>query len=242
MLTRDRVTSGSSATPPRDAAPSAPRAGRQSWLAATITLLAAAAITTTILIVRGDRAGAPATAPNPTAIPEPTSTPTATGRPAACPVTQLEISVSDTGRGEGGMGHSSSALVFRNIGAATCVLRGYPGVTGLDARGRGVAPARQTLRGYLGGLDPAATTPPTVTLAPGRSASALVEALNAAPDGTACTPFPALRVGVPGGQASVTVPWGNASGCAHLQVHPFVPSSDGHMDPVAPDRGGWHGA
>jgi hypothetical protein len=135
------------------------------------------------------------------------------------------------------MGHSSSALLFRNVGGTTCVMRGYPEITGLDARGRAVASARHTLRGYLGGLDPATPAPPTVTVAAGRVAAALVEALNAAPDGTACTPLATLRVGVPGDPGSRAVTWGDASGCARLEVHPFVPSADGHMDPVDPNHG-----
>jgi hypothetical protein len=159
-----------------------------------------------------------------------TPAPATTGTgPAACTLAQLTISVSNVDRADAGMGHSSSALLFRNVGATTCRLRGYPTVAALDAHGRTVETAAASLRGYMGGLDPSATKPPTVNLAPGQAASALVEALNANPDGRACRPFPALRVTPPGVTGSHTVGWGAASGCAHLEVHPFVPGASGRM-------------
>lgn len=165
----------------------------------------------------------------------PSAGPTATVAPstpapppaAGCTLGQLSISVSNVDRGDAGMGHSSSALLFRNIGSAPCEMSGYPAVTALDKHGRVVATAKTSLRGYMGGLD--ANRPPTVRLAPGQSASALVEALNANPDGSGCRLFAMLRVTPPGASGSTTVAWGRASGCANLEVHPIVPGASGRM-------------
>src|SRR5205814_6518113 len=83
--------------------------------------------------------------------------------------------VVSAGGQDSGSGHRSVVLVFTNAGSQPCRLTGYPGVAGLDTGGSQVAQAQRTPKGYLGGL--ASGRPPVVTLPPGQSASALVEAL-----------------------------------------------------------------
>jgi hypothetical protein len=144
---------------------------------------------------------------------------------AAMPRCRRPIARVSVGHWDAGSGHRSVALVFTNTGAQPCRLSGYPGVAGLDAAGSQVAQARRTLHGYLGGLS--AGSPPVLTLAPGESASALVEALafNAS-DGSACTAFGGLLVTVPDDTASTRLPW-DSDGCSDLQVHPVVSGTTG---------------
>jgi hypothetical protein len=171
----------------------------------------------------------PSSAPA-TGSPTSTSSQTPTGtQPAGqaggslCRKAGLTVSV---GPVEGASGHRSVPVLFTNIGAQPCRLRGYPGVAAVDSNERQVAQAKRTLHGYMGGLA-TGTTLPTVTLLPGRSASALVEALafNAS-DGSACTAYYGLLVTAPDDTESTRLPWGN-DGCSDLQIHPVVPGTSG---------------
>lgn len=123
-----------------------------------------------------------------------------------------------------GSGHRGVALILTNTGGRACRVSGYPGVGGLDAGGKRVQ-ARQTPGGYLGGLG--SGSPSTVTLVPGASASALVEALafNAS-DGSACAAFGGLLVTVPDDTVVTRLSW-QTDACSDLQVHPVVPGTTG---------------
>jgi uncharacterized protein DUF4232 len=118
------------------------------------------------------------------------------------------------------------ALVFTNTGSVACRLHGYPTVAALDGHDAQVALATQTKNGYMGGLA-AGKAIPDVTLSPGGSASALVEALafNAS-NGSACTAYAALLVTPPNETHSARLAWTN-DGCSDLQVHPIVPGVTG---------------
>jgi hypothetical protein len=72
--------------------------------------------------------------------------------------------------------------------------------------------------------------PPVVTLAPGDTASAIVEGTDM-PVGTAtsCPTYPALLVTPPDAQQSVTVAVG-IEGCSHILVHPVVAGTSGDLD------------
>jgi hypothetical protein len=154
-----------------------------------------------------------------------TTTPEPSPSPAKNAGCRLTVTISDSGREQGGAGHSSTALLLRNNGSAPCSVHGYPAVIALDPAGRTVAEARQTTSGYMGGLS--SGQPPAISLAPGQAASALFETLNANSDGTACQPFAVLRVTPPVPQSEpVTVTWGLA-GCADPQIHPVVPGDTG---------------
>jgi hypothetical protein len=149
--------------------------------------------------------------------------PTASAQPGECTIIDLNITV---GGGDAGAGHRSVALIFRNTATATCQLRGYPGVAALDGQGTQVEQAQRSPAGYLGGLK--GTTVPTVDVAPGQTASALVEALASGPGGASCTGYRGLLVTPPDETHSVrlALTW---DGCSNLQIHPVVPGDTGQQ-------------
>jgi Protein of unknown function (DUF4232) len=137
---------------------------------------------------------------------------------AACRRADLQLSL---GSGDAGSGHRSIALIFTNLGARACRIAGYPGVAALDAGGAQVAQAKRTPRGYLGGLPAGARAQP-ITLRPGQSATALVEATAFDPaTGASCTAYQGLLVTVPDDTAPTRLAWSTDS-CADLQVHPVL--------------------
>jgi hypothetical protein len=87
---------------------------------------------------------------------------------SACRAEVLEVRL---GRGEGAAGTVFIPIVFTNTGPVSCTLRGYPGVSSVDVKGRQIgAPAKRL---------PQRVT--TVVLAPRGSARAvfgLTQALN----------------------------------------------------------------
>jgi hypothetical protein len=91
----------------------------------------------------------------------PQPTPAGRAAPAACRTGQLTGTLR-FGPGSGSAGHMTGALLLRNAAAAACTLRGYPGVSFVDARGHqlGIPAERQ---GASGG---------TVTVRPGKAAGA----------------------------------------------------------------------
>ena len=139
-----------------------------------------------------------------------------------CTSKELQISIGEAGAA---LGHFGAPPLFRNVGNRSCELSGYPEVIGVEAAGGAVVPARHSLAGYLGGIR--AASPPTVTLAYGEVASALIEATNV-PEGDAesCPEFERLRVSPPGDPTStkIDVSFYNCSG---IEVHPVVPGSTG---------------
>ncbi|GIF06886.1 DUF4232 domain-containing protein [Actinoplanes siamensis] len=145
-----------------------------------------------------------------------------TGGTPSCRISQLAVSI---GGQQGSAGHSAGAIRFRNAGPNACRLHGYPGVAALNSVGKQVAQAQRTPRGYMGGLGAGQHTPTTVTLAPGHTASALVEAENAAPDGSSCGATPALLVTPPDETHRVKLSW--QGGCSSFQIHPVVPGDTG---------------
>jgi hypothetical protein len=86
----------------------------------------------------------------------------------ACRAEVLEVRL---GRGEGAAGTVFRPIIFTNTGPLSCTLRGFPGVSSVDARGRRIgAPARRS-----------PGTVRTIVLPPHGSASAaygLAQALN----------------------------------------------------------------
>jgi hypothetical protein len=144
--------------------------------------------------------------------------------PAECTVAHLSINL---GEGGAGSGHRSAALMFRNTGSKTCRLHGYPGVAALDAHGTQIEQARRTPSGYLGGLKPAASAP-IADIAPGQSASALLEALAFGPGGRSCAPYAGLLVTPPDETRSVRLAW-SGDGCSNLEIHPVVPGDTGQQ-------------
>lgn len=135
---------------------------------------------------------------------------------AAPPCTGSALRVT-VGRVDAGAGQRNVPVVFTNVSAAACTLRGYPGVAGLDAAGRQLTQAERQQ-----------ATSTAVRLAPGGSASAAVHAA-AIPSGTATAcpgDYRALLVTPPDTRMStrvtVTLPW-----CGGLSVRPVVPGTTG---------------
>jgi Protein of unknown function (DUF4232) len=202
-----------------------------------------AAISITGLLATGCTSGTKSPAANPattTFAPVTTSTvPTTTATSASTttssaasdgpPCRDGQVSVSDGGGGAG-LGHEDQVILFTNQSKSICTLSGYPGVAGLDAQGNQVVQAERTLDGYLGGLQNDATTPPTVTLAPGQTASAIVEGTdNPVGSAISCPNYPALLVTPPNLTYSVRLTVG-LPGCSPIEVHPVVPGTSGRSD------------
>jgi hypothetical protein len=162
-------------------------------------------------------------------VPTSRSTTTTPAGSAAPPCHDGQIAVSDAGGGAA-LGHEGQVILFTNNSQSTCTLSGYSGVAGLGAQGNQVVQAERTLSGYMGGLATGATTSPIVSLAPGQSASALVEGTDV-PVGsaTSCPSYPALLVTPPNLTVSVQVTAG-LPGCSPIQIHPVVPGSSGRAE------------
>ena len=147
----------------------------------------------------------------------------------ACTTAELRI----TWKGiAGGLGHAGLVLLFENTGGG-CVLRGYPGVDGVDGQGNVTVQAGQTPNGYLGGPDTVGSEAAAIVLATGQVASALIEGSGPV-SGDACPRYEALLVTPPGETSSVRL-LVQSSFC-HLEVHPVVVGATG--DASAPGSDG----
>jgi hypothetical protein len=120
----------------------------------------------------------------------------------ACAGSQIVITLTRTGALGGQAG---GYLTFTNKGANTCQITGWPSVTGVSRTGASavLAHAQSTMFGAWQYSSPA----PTVTLAPGASAYAVVAADdNPVGSATSCpAPYVELRVTAPGSPAATTV-------------------------------------
>jgi len=161
--------------------------------------------------------------------------PTTADAAARCQNGQLAVTVLGNGAAAGSVGQ---VIGFINVSKVACTLTGYPGVAGLDAQGRQVAQAQRQLMGMLGGLANGATAPPAVTLAPGQSASAMVEGTdNPVGTATSCTYFPSLLVTPPNltQPTKVTIALSGSTiagfpGCSGLRVDPVVIGHAGRLN------------
>jgi hypothetical protein len=152
--------------------------------------------------------------------------PTTASAGSSLTCTGAQLSVKETSP-DASLGHRAYVFVFTNKGAATCTLHGYPGASVTDTTGKVVADAQRTLVGYESGP----TTITTVTLAPGASASAVVEWDAAADAGAVCP-------GTKGGHLLVTPPNTTVSTgfalpndlCSDFQVHPVLPGTSGRAN------------
>ena len=150
---------------------------------------------------------APGTAASATTTARATATP-GTPSPAspasveACAVSQLKVSLSNTGALAGQAG---GYLKFTNHSRTPCRMTGWPVVIALTAAGTAtpLRHARSTMFGAWHYTAP----PPAMTLKPGDSAYAVVEADNQPAGNNAHCPAPyvRLRVSPPGDSGSVTV-------------------------------------
>lgn len=124
-----------------------------------------------------------------------------------CGVSDLYLSM---GRKEGAAGSLYWSIRFTNTGTTSCALRGYPGVSVLDTAHHQTGPAA-TRSGRSYG---------TVTLAPARTASAVVRTTNGPVGGPCLHTGSYLRVYPPASRTATLVPaaWTICSGV--FQVGP----------------------
>jgi hypothetical protein len=180
----------------------------------------------------GDRTtGTTGTTSSPTADPADSTAPTRAGKASKsgsatastgsgatgtrCHTSELRASV---GRNDPGAGQENFPLVLTNTSQRTCTLRGFPGAAFLDASGKQLGP------------DPkrSSQTPTTVTLAPGRSASAGMTFSNPEVSGAKSATPASLLITPPDEKASLKVKWtqgdvpvsGNASSVSLTVVRP----------------------
>lgn len=160
----------------------------------------------------------PATGPSPTA----TTSPNGAG--STCLTNELSVRL---GVAQGAAGSTYRPIVFTNTSAHPCTMGGYPGVAFIDTH-TGQQVGTPASRGSQ-------QTPRAIRLAPGASASAVLQVVNPFnyPTGT-CRPQPvtAVRVYPPGNTTATDLPLAGAAtacstGVTQLQVQATVPGSTG---------------
>ncbi|WP_448811163.1 DUF4232 domain-containing protein [Agromyces bauzanensis] len=156
-------------------------------------ILAGPGLTMTALVVllTGCTGGtAPSTPPATSAPASPSATPTTTptsgpvdpNAPAGqCADDALQVTISAP---DSGAGSSYYELSFTNTGGASCELRGAPGVSVVDASGTQLGEAADQVND---------DAPPTLTLEPGASVTATLQATNIEPDGGPLTNCPVVH-------------------------------------------------
>ena len=122
------------------------------------------------------------------------------------------------GGSEAGAGNIYTTLVLRNVGHATCVMRGYPGLSLLDRQGHQLGrPAERTV-----------VPTHTIVMRPGGTASTVIHTLNPGVGTTACLgPSATLRVYPPDQRKSLLVPVRLSECLGVLEVRPLVAGSAG---------------
>lgn len=129
------------------------------------------------------------------------------------------------GESNGAAGTIGQVILFKNVSGTSCVLHAFPGVAGLDSSGNQIAQATRVVN--LAPFTGSTASLPTVTLAPGDTASALVFGSDV-PTGTAtsCVNYAALLVTPPNAFQSVRVTT-TLPGCAGLRVGPVYSGTTG---------------
>jgi hypothetical protein len=156
-----------------------------------------------------------------------TSTQAAGGGSAAgdCTGGQLTLKIA---QGSSGMGHTGSVLVFTNTGSSTCSLSGYPGAEVTDDGQYNWASRMNATR--VSGVNVG-----TVSLAPGASASAMLEWDVNPSTGAGDQASAANCAGMAGGYLEITAPNTTVTHkseppldmCTQLQVYPVVAGATG---------------
>jgi hypothetical protein len=136
----------------------------------------------------------------------------------ALPCARDDLTVSVNSEGTGG----PSRVQFLNASTAPCAIEGYPGVR--PQRGSTLLPeALHTMVGSGGGVTKV-PAPPIVVLAPGDTASAIIDAAD--PSAAPCAQPPdRLDISLPATGRVAVLPF--AGGACRLQVHPIVAGISG---------------
>jgi hypothetical protein len=152
------------------------------------------------------------------------TTTTASTQPSTPNCTTAELQVT-AGMGSGAAGTIGQVILFANSGTTACLLHGFPGVAGLDNAGNQIVQASRELNNapFTG----SESSLPTVQLAPGDTASALVLSSDV-PTGsaTSCVTYASLLVTPPNATQSVHLSV-QMPGCAGLRVGPVSTGTSG---------------
>lgn len=120
------------------------------------------------------------------------------------------------------MGSQYTPIIFTNVGATTCTLDGHPGVSFVDAAGNQVGESATRVGGST----------PTVTLAPGDQAYALMNYHDPGLfEGCAPAPTTSLKVYPPDEYDAITIPFASSLCTAPLSQPELT------IDVVAPGSG-----
>ncbi|BEP15563.1 hypothetical protein acdb102_38740 [Acidothermaceae bacterium B102] len=124
-----------------------------------------------------------------------------------------------------GLGHAGWVITVVNVSASACTITGFPAVTLLASHDVPAIVATPTRAGYLGGVAGSGALP-SVVLAHGHTASALLEGLDAPLGNDACPTSWGVKVRLPGSVTTVRLRFAVGL-CASVQIHPFVPGDKG---------------
>jgi hypothetical protein len=142
------------------------------------------------------------------------------GGTAACTGSEIKVNV---GQSSAGMSHDALPLVFTNVSSQSCTMQGYPGAAIM--RGSTVVlNSTRSLNGYVGD-ERQLSSAPLVTLAPGATASAMLEWVVDAGETCYTSGSGTLEVTPPNttsttGLTSLTA--GSGGVCASFEIHPVV--------------------
>ncbi|HEX2902715.1 MAG TPA: DUF4232 domain-containing protein [Jatrophihabitans sp.] len=139
---------------------------------------------------------------------------------AACGNASLDYGITPT---QGAAGTGSFVLLYRNHTAATCTLRGYPGLDAMSSAGYVITHAVRTVSGSAGGASHGVQT---ISIPPHGFASATVEWKNFNPVTSGSCRFSA-GVNTIAPNTTKLVPFHRAVSICSLQVHPVVPGWTG---------------
>jgi len=175
----------------------------------------------------GSSTGAPASSSTGSGGAGPTTTPVADGVPA-CTSGQIKVTTKSEGAA---MTHRGLVLIFTDTAGTSCSLAGYPGADLPDSAGTPWN-ATRTSAGYMGGAA-ANSTPATVVLTSGESASAVLE-WDAMPTGGGqlnsadCPGLNSVHLLItpPNTLTATTFP-GLQDACQGFQIHPVVSGTTG---------------
>lgn len=164
----------------------------------------------------------PPTTTTSSSVPSATSTSTTAASTPNCVTSDLQVTA---GMSSGAAGTIGQVILFQNSGTTTCLLHGFPGVAGLDGNGNQLAQATRVVNNapFTG----SAASLPTVQMAPGVTASALILSSDV-PTGsaTSCVNYAALLVTPPNATQSVHLSV-QMPGCSGLRVGPVYSGTTG---------------
>ena len=145
------------------------------------------------------------------------------GGAAFCSGAAIKVS---TGQGGAATGHHGLPLVFTNTSSRTCTLQGYPGAAIMSGSAT-VLNATRTLNGFIGD-ERQLSNVPLVTLAPGATASAMLEWVVDNGEQCGASGTGTLEVTPPNTTVTTSLgamTAGTAGVCADFEIHPAVPGT-----------------